>query len=111
MMADAKNEIPVIQRGSSATQTFDFPFPESSVDVLYITYQQMGSNVLEKTLADCMFATDKITVELTQEDILSMLPRQKMLIQIRGRLANGKPFLSNIMQARVDGELLKEGVV
>lgn len=105
------NEIPVILRGSSATQTFDFPFPESSVDVLYITYDQMGSTVLEKTLADCMFATNKITVELTQAEILAMLPRQKVLIQIRGRLANGKPIVSNIMQARVDGELLKDGVV
>lgn len=105
------NEIPVILRGSSATQTFDFPFSESSVDVLYITYQQMGSTVLEKTLADCMFTDSKITVELSQEDILSMLPRQKVLIQIRGRLANGKPIVSNIMQARVDGELLRDGVV
>lgn len=105
------NEIPTIHRGTSETHTFIFPFMRSMVETLYITYQQMGSTVVEKTLLDCMFTDNKITVQLTQEDTLKMLARQKVLIQIRGRLANDTPIVSNIVQAKVDGELLKEGVV
>lgn len=105
------SDVVVIHRGSLESHTFDFPFMQSMVASLYITYDQLGSTVIEKELADCIFSDNQVTVELGQEDTLKMIPKQKVLIQIRGRLTNNVPIVSNIMQAKVDGELLKEGVV
>lgn len=100
----------MIPRGCTAQNTFTFPFSSAEVDALWLTYVQMGSTVIDKSLDDCVIGGGKLTVDLSQEDTLALLPGQKIQIQIRVRLANGRVTKSNILTTQTD-DVLKDGVI
>ena len=100
-----------ISTGCTLTQYFTLPCPGSELAALYLTYQQGGVTVLEKTLADCAFEGSTARVALSQEDTLRFEPQNgPVRIQLRLRTAAGTALKSGVLTAGVD-ELLKEGVI
>lgn len=100
----------MIPRGCTVQNSFTFPFESSEVEALYITYVQLGSVVFEKTLADCLIGGGVLTTDLSQEDTLKLLTGQKIQIQIRVRLTDGRATKSNILETKTD-DVLKDGVI
>lgn len=100
----------MIPSGCTCTNYFAFPFKESNVEVLYITYKQANHIVFEKELADITFSEGEISVQLKQEDTILLQDKVRIKAQIRGRLTDGTAIKSNIVEASSD-ELLKEGVI
>ena len=100
----------IIPKGCTVVNTFVIPFTEDDIEVMYITYQQYGTTIVEKTLPDCTFADNKILVGLSQEDTLRFHTSYTIDIQIRIRLKNGVVTKSKVVSVRTD-ELLKTGVI
>lgn len=100
----------IIPKGCTVVNTFTVPFNREDIDVIYITYQQSGRTIIEKTVSDCVFRDGKILVDLSQEDTLLFNNSYIIQIQIRIRLKNGVATKSNIINVNTD-ELLKKGVI
>ena len=106
----------IIQTGCTVTNTFTLPCGEGDIAVLYITYQQGGETVLEKTKEDCAFDQDeeghsRAVVALSQEDTLKFdWEAGAIRVQIRLRTREGTAMKSRPMTATAD-ELLREGVI
>lgn len=100
-----------MRRGTTPTNTFTFPFAESEVQDLYITYAQKKQTVIEKSLSDVIFTEDgAIELKLSQEDTLCFSSPGFVYIQIRVLLKSGDALASDIIQAKTE-EILKEGVI
>lgn len=99
-----------IATGCTPINRFYFPYRESEIAVLYITYVQNGETVLEKTKADCTFGEDVISVQLSQADTLRFMSGVKGSVQIRFRRTDNTAGKSDIMYYSVD-ELLKGGEI
>lgn len=99
-----------IRRGTTPEHTFITSLNLSGAESLYITYQQRGKTVLEKTLEDCLLTEDSITVRLSQEDTLKFNWKEDVEIQIRAVLSDGAALASNIMVASAQ-RILKEGEI
>ena len=56
----------ILSGGCTLTHSFTLPCPGQELAALYITYQQGGATVLEKTLADCAFEGALARVRLSQ---------------------------------------------
>lgn len=99
-----------IPRGATITNEFTVPIDFTNAIALYITYQQLGRTVIEKTLNEITTTSNKLTVTLTQEEGLKLKEKLPVRIQIRGKLADNSVHVSKIIETTVD-ELLKEGVI
>lgn len=97
-------------RGTTPTIEFDLPFVYDELEVLYITFNQKGETVLEKTLADCKCEEKSWSCKLTQEDTLKLVERYNVEIQIRGKNKAGVAFKSDVETFGV-GKILKDGVI
>ncbi len=97
-------------RGTTPTIEFDLPFVYEELEVLYITFNQNGKTVLEKTLDDCKCVEKTWTCNLTQEDTLKLLDRYDVEIQLRGKNKAGVAFKSDIEKHDVE-RILKDGVI
>ena len=75
-------------RGTTPTNTFTTNLDLSTAEVIYITYQQNGQDIIEKNINDITFGEGSLSVELTQEDTLKLSDRE-VLIQIRAKFPNG----------------------
>lgn len=100
----------MISKGCTVGNTFTVPFTKEEVEVLYITYQQRGKTVIEKTLDDCSFGDGFISTGFTQEQTLLFESSIRVCIQIRARLKDGTATKSNIIETDVD-KLLKDGII
>lgn len=100
----------MISKGCTMGNTFTIPFTKEEIEVLYITYQQMGKTIVEKTLDDCSFGDNFISIVLTQEETLMFENRARVSIQIRVRLKDGTVTKSNIIETDID-RVLKDGVI
>ena len=100
----------IIPKGCTAKNSFTLPFKEEEIEVLYITYQQSGKTVIEKTLADCSFADNKVLVKLSQEETILFDTNRIIRIQIRIRLKDGTVTKSNVITSTTD-ILLKTEVI
>lgn len=98
----------MIAKGCTCKNTFSFPYAENDVKVIFITYQQKGRTVIEKSLSDCTFSDDKVSVILTQEDTLKLAENEYIEIQIRVRLQDGTPTKSKIIETYTDRVLKNE---
>lgn len=97
-------------RGTTPTNTISVDTDLTNMRV-YVTYQQGGVNVIEKTNEDITIETDKVIVTLTQAETLGLQNRGKdVLVQIRAITPGGVAIASNIMHTTVDG-ILKDGVI
>lgn len=78
--------------------------------VVYVTYKQGDTTILEKSNKDMLITEDGITIMLTQADTLRFKVGMPVKIQIRYTMPNGVSEASNIINATVD-EVLKNGVI
>ena len=100
----------MIPVGCTCKNSFPFPYKKEEVASLYITYQENGKTILEKSLEECSFSDGKISVHLTQEDSLKFCENALIKIQIRSRLTNGAVIKSVVMSSHTD-EILKRGAI
>ena len=98
-----------MRRGT--TQQIIFALSEAiDMAVLYITFQQGGKTVLEKTLDDVVIDGNNIIVDLTQEDTLALRASQTVYIQLRIRDKLDNAVASKVLRLYTD-DVLKEGVI
>lgn len=97
-----------MRRGSTPTNTFDLDIDLRDATV-YISYEQDGAVVIEKTGDALTVSEDKIVLTLTQEDTLKFRPGT-VLIQIRYVFPNGVADASDIIQTSF-GRIIKDGVI
>lgn len=102
-----------MRRGTTPTHTFTTDIDLSGADVLFITYQQNGHNLLEKNIDDVTFVTEEETyavqVTLTQEDTLLFCATMPVSVQIRARFGNSA-VASQIIKTSAEA-ILKEGEI
>lgn len=104
-----------MKRGTTPTNTFTVDLDLTQAQVLYITYEQGGRTVIEKTLEDVTITPgsgknpETLSVSLSQTDTLR-LKNGAVDIQIRARFPNGEAIASDVMTVPVD-VILKEGVI
>lgn len=100
-----------MRRGTNPLLTFELP-ESITISALYITFQQNGTTVLEKTLTDAEYnaETGVINLPLTQEDTLLFSDTVPLWVQIRLRDNLGNAVASEPMRVDV-GEIYKDGVI
>lgn len=99
-----------MRRGTTPTHKFKTDADLTEATVLYITYQQDGETVLEKTLEDCTITPCAVSVTLTQAETLAFSTAGYVSIQIRAGFADGSRVASSILKISV-GEILKDGEI
>ncbi len=90
-----------------------FQLPDAiNIAVLYITFQQDGYTVLEKTLDDVDYYQNSGTIKLplTQEDTLKFKGDKPVWVQLRLRDNLGNAVASDPLRCEV-GTILKDGVI
>lgn len=97
-------------RGTTPTHIFTTDIDLSEVEVLYVTYKQAGEIKVEKELSDLTVTSEQVEVRLSQEETLSFSESGKVLVQIRGRFADGTAVACRVIEASAD-RILKEGVI
>ena len=97
-----------MKRGSTPTNTFTLDIDLRGATV-FITYEQDGVIVMEKTGEDLTVGEKQIVLTLTQEETLAFHPG-KVLIQIRYIFPNGTADASDIIQTSFD-RIIKDGVI
>lgn len=98
-----------MRRGT--TQQIIFALSEAiDMAALYITFQQGGKTVLEKTLDDVVIDGNNIIVDLSQKDTLALKASQTVYIQLRIRDTNDNAVASKVLRLYTD-DVLKEGVI
>ncbi len=97
-------------RGTTPILHFTLPFEVSELSEYWITISQRYENIkIDKTSADCTASGSEITLTLTQEDTLKLMPDKPAYIQIRA-LKDDYAIASSIIRCAV-GDILKEGVI
>lgn len=111
-MSCCSEESGIIQRGTTTTNIFEVEKDLTGASVVFVTYEQGGKTVLEKTLDDgvSIVSSEQITVALTQTDTLALNEHYPVKIQIRAKFPSGSAVASFTMDATV-GEILKEGEI
>lgn len=97
-----------MRRGSTPTNTFDVDLDLRNATV-FISYEQDGAIVVEKTGEDLMIGESQIALSLTQEETLKFHPG-KVFIQIRYVFPNGAADASDIIQTTFE-RIIKDGVI
>lgn len=97
-------------RGTTPTNTFYTSVSLVGATV-YVTYEQSGVIVVDKTNSDMTITEDSVSVRLSQEDTLRFQSEcDPVYIQIRYVKEDGQADASNIMKTTVK-KILKEGVI
>lgn len=97
-------------RFTTPTHVFKTNIDLTQADVIFITYKQGGSTVVEKTKEDLTIEQDQLSVKLTQEDTGKFVQGNPVEIQIRVRFGDDTAIASNIMKTTVE-RVLKDGVI
>lgn len=98
----------MIPKGCVCKDSFVFPYAESDVELIFITYQQSLETVIEKEISDCEFSENQVSVILSQEETLMFDSAQPILIQIRVKLKDGSVTKSKIIKTNTDIVLKNE---
>ena len=100
-----------MRRGTNPKLKFELPGPVT-LSVLYITFQQNGTTVLEKTLDDVSYDREAgvIDLMLTQEDTLCFNAKEPLWVQLRLRDNLDNAVASEPMRVDV-GDIFKDGVI
>lgn len=97
-----------MRRGSTPTNTFSLDIDLRQATV-FVSYEQNGRLVFEKTGEDLTVEEDEISLKLTQEDTLLLKPGE-VLIQIRYIFPTGDADASNIIRTTAE-RVIKDGVI
>lgn len=96
-------------RGTTPVIVLNLPM-ELDFEVLYITFNQGETTVLEKTIDDVKMGEKKtIVIPLSQKDTLSFDSSKSVKIQLRGRVGE-TAYASQIVRIPVS-DILKEGEI
>ena len=95
-----------MRRGTTPTHTFTTDVELSSATAIYVTYQQRGKTLVEKTLADITFGTKAISVQLSQTDTLKFAEGERARIQIRAKFVDDTAIASQVINTTTE-EILK----
>ena len=98
-----------MRRGTTPTNTFTVDVDLRQATELYVTYQQNGETIFEKTLEDVTVTETAIEIALTQEETLAF-SKGMVQIQIRAKFLDGAALASNILATSVE-QILKDGVI
>lgn len=98
----------MIAKGCTCKNIFSIPYNKNDIDSLFITYQQNGKTVFEKTIAECEFSEGHVSVLLTQEDTLKLNNESVVKMQIRIKLKDGTVTKSKIIETYTDTVLKNE---
>lgn len=97
-----------MRRGSTPTNTFEVDLDLTNATV-FVSYEQQGKTVIEKTGNALTISPDKIVLQLSQEETLALRPGD-VLIQIRYVFPNGAADASNIIRTTAE-RIIKDGVI
>ena len=103
-----------MRRGTTPTHVFNTDIDLSGAEVIYVTYQQNGKTIIEKTRDSLEVTEDTVVVHLTQAETLLFSQgsnAQQVRVQIRAKWpGSGQAVASNVVQTTVK-EILKEGEI
>lgn len=99
-----------MRRGTTPVHTFYTDADLTKAEAVFLTYQQDGETVLEKTGEELAILEDSVSLRLTQEETLAFRLKGRVRIQIRARFPDGSAIASEIVQCAPQ-EILKEGVI
>ena len=97
-----------MRRGSTPTNTFEVDIDLTGATV-FVSYEQKGQIIVEKTGTDLTIDDDSIVLQLKQEETLRFAPGE-VLIQVRYVFPNGTADASNIIRTTFD-RIIKDGVI
>jgi hypothetical protein len=97
-----------MRRGTTPTNTFAVDVDLTGATI-FVSYEQDGKMVFEKTGTDVTVATDSVSVNLTQADTLAFHPG-RVCIQIRYIDQMGTADASNIIETTAE-RIIKDGVI
>ena len=97
-----------MRRGTTPTNTFAVDVDLTGATV-FVSYEQDGKVVIEKTGSDVTVATNALTVTLTQADTLAF-HQGRVCVQIRYVDQLGTADASNIMETTAE-RILKDGEI
>ena len=97
-----------MRRGSTPTHVFTVDLDLTDANI-YVSYEQDGRVIIEKTGEDLTVTPNSVTTSLTQEDTLSFHPGE-VLIQLRYVKPSGEADASNILRAQFE-RIIKDGVI
>lgn len=99
-------------RGTTPKLTFMMSIAPSKFLKLYVTGEQNGRTIFDKTLEDMEKneASKTVSFRLTQDETLGLVEKSVLYIQARGVLTDGNVVASGILQTSV-GRILKDGVI
>lgn len=99
-------------RGTTPILHFMLPFEVGELTEYWITISQRYENIkIDKTSADCTASGSEITLTLTQEDTLKLMPDKPAYIQIRALTAEDDYAIASTIVRCSVGDILKEGVI
>lgn len=97
-----------MRRGTTPTNTFSVDVDLTGATV-YVSYEQDGKVIIEKTGTDVTITSTDVTVTLTQADTLAFHPG-RVCVQIRYVDQLGTADASNIMETTAE-RILKDGEI
>lgn len=100
----------MIIRGTTPTLEFAIPFDTELIDEAFVTLSQNREVVIDKPLQDCECSENKLLVQLTQQETLSLACDCITEIQVRVRLKDGAAMASNIITVDTK-RILKDGAI
>ena len=99
-----------MRRGTTPTNIFQTDTDLTEADVIYISYEQDGNILFEKTGDDIEVSADELRVRLTQEETLQFNTEHRVRMQIRAKFGDGTAIASQVMTASVH-EIIKGGII
>jgi len=98
-------------RGTTPTLTFTLPMAVSTLTEYWVTVSQHYDNIrIDKDSSDCTASGSTITVTLTQEETLRLVPDKPVYIQLRVLTSGGDAMASEAFKATV-ADVLREEVI
>lgn len=97
-----------MRRGSTPTNIFTVDIDLTGA-TLFVSYEQGGTIIVEKTGKDLTVTPTSITLSLTQEETLKFRSGE-VLIQVRYVFPNGTADASNIIKTTFE-RIIKDGVI
>ena len=98
-------------RGTTPTLTFTLPMAVSTLSEYWVTVSQHYDNIrIDHDSSDCTASGSTITVALTQEETLRLVPDKPVYIQLRVLTSGGDAMASEAFRTTV-ADVLREEVI
>ena len=99
-----------ITRGTTPTLTLGLPFDAALIDVGFVTIQQQGKTVLEKSFDDCECKDNELLVTRTQAETLKLSHLFRATIRLVIKTVDGeryesKPIVIHVADTSKDGAI------